>query len=422
MSLFRKDLNQVFTPRNPEVNPDMYVRRESLERDLRRALDGSLHILIHGESGCGKSWLYKKVLTEAGAFFVPANLANASRLGSTTKELENVVSRRQQATKVEYSETKQAQGILGLPGVAQAQGGLSHTGKFELSQKEPLEACLQMARDLAGEKLCFVVLDNLEAIFSEASLMKELGDIITLLDDPAYSAFQVKLLIVGIPSGVREYFSRTQNRHAVSNRISELPEVGRLSDSQSFELIRRGFCDELKVKFGDEAETTKAQKHINWITDGVPQCLHEYCLELGYLMQDREWQFDGALLPEADRKWLAKGLSKNYAIVEELMNERDTRAGRRNQVLYSLGKVTTDTFRYSDIEQILRAEFISSTANVTLDVPGVLAQLARDNEAPIRRTPKGDAYRFTDPRFKMCLRAMLLKAGDKVAKVDFAKI
>jgi hypothetical protein len=93
----------------------------------------------------------------------------------------------------------------------------------------------------------FVVLDNLETIFSQEALRRELGDIVTLLDDPAYANFQTRLLIVGIPSGVREYFSRTENRHAVSNRLRELPAVGKLSDEQAAELVRKGICDELKV-------------------------------------------------------------------------------------------------------------------------------------------------------------------------------
>jgi hypothetical protein len=278
----------------------------------------------------------------------------------------------------------------------------------------------EMARKLAGSKQCFVVLDNLETIFSQTALMRELGDIITLLDDPAYSVFNAKLLIVGIPADVREYFSRTENRHTVSNRLHELPEVGRLSDAEAFELVRKGLCDELKISLND-AEIQTIQKHVSWITDCVPQCLHEYCLELAHFFQEANWIFSPQMLEAADKKWLGVALSKNYSVVEGQMNERDTKAGRRNQVLYCLGQITADTFRYTDVEQILRSEFPISTANVTLDVPGVLAQLT-GKDAPIKRTPKGDSYRFTDPRFKMCIRAMLVKNGDKVTKIDFPKL
>jgi len=131
---------------------------------------------------------------------------------------------------------------------------------------------------------------------------------------------------------------------------------------------------------------------------------------------------DPTALEIVDKNWLGLVFCKNDSACEEQMNERDTRAGRRNQILFCLGRASTDTFRYTDIEQILRSEFSASTQEVTLNVPGVLAQIAGGSDAPIKQTPKGNAYRFTDPRFKMCIRAMLVKSGDKVVKVDFPKL
>ena len=49
-----KHPNEVFTPRNPQVNESMYVERPDLEKALRSGVNGSLHVLIHGESGSGK--------------------------------------------------------------------------------------------------------------------------------------------------------------------------------------------------------------------------------------------------------------------------------------------------------------------------------------------------------------------------------
>lgn len=51
---------EVFTPRSPEVNSEMYIARPDLEKALKNALRSSLHVIIHGESGTGKSWLYKQ--------------------------------------------------------------------------------------------------------------------------------------------------------------------------------------------------------------------------------------------------------------------------------------------------------------------------------------------------------------------------
>ena len=54
----------VFTPRNPKVNGDMYVNRPNLETRLMDAIKGSKNIIVHGDSGCGKSWLYKYIFEQ----------------------------------------------------------------------------------------------------------------------------------------------------------------------------------------------------------------------------------------------------------------------------------------------------------------------------------------------------------------------
>jgi len=128
---------EVFTPRSAEVNDEMYVPRHNLEEALRKSLRGNLHILIHGESGTGKSWLYKKTLTDLGVPFIVANLANASRLGSIAAELKNLVDREGDAVKTSYEEGKAAE-VRALV----ARADISHTGQYVIGQMEPFEACL----------------------------------------------------------------------------------------------------------------------------------------------------------------------------------------------------------------------------------------------------------------------------------------
>jgi hypothetical protein len=58
MSTPKPKINQVFTPRKAIVNPAMYIPRPQLEKELKRAIEGSLHSILTGESGSGKSWLH----------------------------------------------------------------------------------------------------------------------------------------------------------------------------------------------------------------------------------------------------------------------------------------------------------------------------------------------------------------------------
>lgn len=81
----RKKVTEVFTPRMSEVNSLMYVDRPFHEKLLIRAIGRNTHTLLSGESGNGKSWLVKKVLSENGIPYIVANCANASRLKSVTQ-------------------------------------------------------------------------------------------------------------------------------------------------------------------------------------------------------------------------------------------------------------------------------------------------------------------------------------------------
>jgi predicted ATPase len=83
-----KQPEEVFTPRANKVNIDMYVARDRLERRLVNALKSKRYIVIHGESGNGKTWLYKKVFDQIGCHFEVINLANFHQYGSIEKTLE----------------------------------------------------------------------------------------------------------------------------------------------------------------------------------------------------------------------------------------------------------------------------------------------------------------------------------------------
>ena len=87
----RHAVTDVFTPRRTDVNREIYVDRPDHEKELSRALKGSLHTIVYGESGSGKSWLYKKVLEDLQAEIATANCANALRFQSLTDEIRHVV-------------------------------------------------------------------------------------------------------------------------------------------------------------------------------------------------------------------------------------------------------------------------------------------------------------------------------------------
>lgn len=399
---------EVFTPRAAEVNQGMYVARTALELALSNALRGNLHIVIHGESGTGKSWLYKKNLADAGITFAIANLANASRLGSIAAELKNLVDRDGNAKKTGFEEKKSA----GIDAVI-ASAALEHTGQYELGKMEPFEASLAALRAKAGKNQAVLVFDNLEAIFDSEALLKELADLLILCDDERYTKYKTKILIVGVPAGVREYYYKTPHHTTVANRLYELPEVYRLSRAECDVLVDRGFVEKLNYKVAD---MPAFKDHVAWITHRVPQMVHEYCLEVAFA-GERRGEVGAPEIEKADSAWMSKSLSFAYSAVEKHLNERDTKAGRRNQALYALSLCDDEQFKAVEVEGLIRKEFPTSTKDTALNVAQTLSLLGATEQPLVRRSPKGDAFTFADPRYRMALRSMLRKtAEEKVEK------
>jgi hypothetical protein len=226
---------------------------------------------------------------------------------------------------------------------------------------------------------------------------------------------------VGVPEGVREYFSRAENRLTVTNRLYEIPEVGSLQPTQTAQFIRTGFIHELGCNLSEDMARILFEFAF-FITGGVPQMLHEFCLELAYLAEETNDIVCEHMLKTAAARWLQASLSSSYAAVEEMMNDRSTVAGRRNQVLYALGQATKDNFNYTDIEDIVRREFPVSTEGKTLNISGILSELADRDNSLIKRARKANSYSFVDPKYRMCIRVMLENCEQRVQKLDIRNI
>ena len=124
------------------------------------------------------------------------------------------------------------------------------------------------------------------------------------------------------------------------------------------------------------------------------------------------------VVKQAEQEWLKESLASDCSVVEQHMNSRETKAGRKNQTLYALGRCELSDFRNRDIDQIVRSNFPKSTNDVVLDIPGLMSKFSSSDNPLIRKTKEEDAYRFVAPKYRMALRAMLDRtANEKVVKV-----
>ncbi len=372
----------------------MYVDRPRLEKNLLRSLEKQTHTLIFGESGNGKSWLYKKVLKSAGIKYVVANCANASRQNSITKEICNTI--------------------------ADAINPNREFDEFEFDDNESLyDAFKSFAGNGSNKKI--IVLDNLESIFSKPNLMEELANIIILLDDERYGRFNINLLIVGLPHGILEYFAKTVHLDSVANRLEEMEKVGSLNGSQVCEIIEKGFEQLDVLLYPDQLE--EVCSHTFYTTIGIAQRVHEYCEELAYEIEDANWTYSKQLLRKADLNWLKKGMRKSYSVIQHHLNSRDTTVARRNQVIYAIGQQTSHQFDSNAIDAVIRDKFPATVASMNMGIGSILTELSKGDNPILVRNTKTNEYTIRDPRYVMCIRMVLYidPITRKIEKRKFAQ-
>jgi len=398
----RKEINEVFTPRNSEVNKIMYIEREALEKELIRSIKGSMHSFLFGESGNGKSWLYKKVFSEKKIDYVVANCASASIKKSIVEEIYSVCVQNGTSQKKSYSETKKA----GIKAVGTAE--LAHQGNYEIKQEDKLIESFSALNSGKNSKPVVIVFDNVETIFNNEDLMGELSDIIILLDDSRYSLYNVKFLIVGVPNQVLEYFSSAKNPSSVGNRIEEISRVAGLLPGQVQTFSDYGFRNNLNINISD-TQLKRLGRHIFDITLGVPQRMHEYCEVLSYLIEDNKWEYQASLLDHADHNWLIRGLRENYNVIEKHLNSDETQNGRRNQVIYALGQISHHQVNTTKIGEQIEKEFPNNAPESNSGIGQVLSHLTKGEKPVLKKIPHSGSYTLTDPRYLMCIRIMLHK-------------
>lgn len=398
------EVSDVFTPRNSNVNLEMYVDRPDIEKSLLRLIKRNTHTLIFGESGNGKSWLYKKVLDENKIPYKVVNCANASRYNSITGAICEAIIPSGTSKKLRYNEDKKA-GI----NAAVAKAEITHTGSYELSQEDDLlHAFKYYNNKKSGKKI--IVLDNLESIFNSTELMSELANIVILLDDDLYAKNNINLLIVGVPNDVLQYYRNIKNFESVSNRITEAKKVESLDYNQVLDIIKKGFML-LKMNIPEE-QLIEIVNHVYDVTLGIAQRVHEYGEHLAYAIQDNNNIYEDSLLKNADSAWLGEGFRQTYQVIEEHLNSRETTVARRNQVIFCIAKITQHQFDSNDVEKLIREEFPETIANTNMGIGSILSNLSKGEKPLLNRNSKNNNYSFRDSRYIMCIKLMLIKKED----------
>jgi hypothetical protein len=403
LRMSRLEPEKVFNPRG-EYDPSMYISRPTHERQFKNALRNDMCILVHGQSGTGKTWLTRRVLIEEGYYFKPVNLASAAISKSIHSSFKNIMARERWQIRTKYTETKRANVKIPI-----ADGGLSHTSEYTHDVDYFLEFLKFMQhRAREKDKKRYIVFENFESIVNNEELLKELTNLIILIDDDEVLKYNTKIIIVAATSDVQKYFKTVANINTVDNRIMELPEIRTLTTNQSFELVERGF-NNLDIRFNDISIKEHYKKNIAWITGGVPQRLHEFCLELSLLCKDNDWTAKSSFISTATKIWLSTSMNKNYASISKIFSFNELSISRKNQVLYCLGLKEKERFTAGEILQDMCHEFPSTTNGKKINITNILNTLCSTDPVILYKNEDNKEYSFADNKYTLCLRSMLLK-------------
>jgi Cdc6-like AAA superfamily ATPase len=391
------DPNEVFTPRSHDINQRTYVERRGLENRLLDALGGRKYVIIHGESGNGKTWLYKKVLTQAGLSYQTVNLANANTAGSLEAAFEQKLGEigHQQVLgrKTEFEGGARPFNV----GVA-----VKETTEYKAWGPSAFSRLLAEIAMTSRGKKGVLVLDNFEQIVDNENLVKEVANLIISADEEAIASHNVKVLIVGTPNNIRSMVAKVSNAYTISNRLVEIPEVARLEANEAFAIMAQGFERHLRYTF--PINKNDLYKDICYKTDRIAQEVQELCLKIALEARRNNGIVDRNVVSAAEEAWAHESLSADLGTIEILMNSRDTKVGRKNQVLYCLGSIKKEDFKSPDIEKAVRDSF-DVESGINLNIPQILASFTKVDNPLLRRHPSGEGYRFVSPKLKMIIRA-----------------
>ena len=228
--------DEVFTPRSPSVSQEMHVKRTDLERSLSNAIKGSKNSIVSGESGSGKTWLYKSVFEAEGVTFESVNLSNASLKGPLDVAFKDKIDRLGVESVVEVTKS-------GTAKIAPSRVGVEKGGseKRTIGQKGPFETLLANIRAKSGRSgKAILVYESFEQRIDNEQVFRSVSYTIILLDDDDLSRYNVKLCLVGVPNDIKQYLPRaSKNITIIANRVVEVAEVARLSLDEAKSLLRK---------------------------------------------------------------------------------------------------------------------------------------------------------------------------------------
>lgn len=379
-------------------NKDLYIEREDSEKNLKRLLSRNKQIFVHGNNGCGKTWLVEHVLINEDMKYEFINLTDVHIIGGFTEYFKSKISQ----NKVSIEET--TNGGIGIPGVAALSG--EKISEFEITHNYLWEY-------LSERKKTVLILDNFEKIIEYKDLLDSVSDLLTLTDSKQMIEFGNYIIVIGTLNNMIDYLTSATNNRTISTRIKAMEVQGfTLKECNNYVQKRFINCGMTSTNF--EYLSSLIMKE----TDGIP---HSMC-DLGYYIAINHFDnknnvidYQSNLVKGAIHNWIKESLSDEYYIISKIYQNNIRLKNNKNLILYALIHYDKKEFSSSQIFGYIDGFGMHDKkgVNTSKNVKVYLDELANeDNNNNILIKIYEDGYRIKSIRILVCLQNMLYEENN----------
>ncbi len=425
--LRRPDINDVFTPRGDvKKYSGMYINRNNLESSFQNYLHGNFHIVISGESGYGKSWLYEKILhdlKDKGTHTY--EIINLTRFPNHRLEKVFEITYNGPVLNTEQTSTEGSSGVkIALTGL-EASGGVKIATTKELEHPEPqyLNFLLKKINPNPNpNKKTVMVFDDFDARLSDNSAEQATANAMFIRDflyiirgvTETYPDHNVRLVIICTMDAKKKLvaeIAKQSDANHLNNRLRFLEPVSYFNRNEVEEFVIRGFVEKLGVNL-DNIVRMLWVNHIYDTTLGVPQAMHEYCLHLAYLCQGNNWHItqqlsETSFLPSADKAWHDDNtlLQNAKALLRPIIRNR---RANKHRVLYTLSQIQNEEFERQEVVEKVRYYFrrqFNTPSTIDGQIQNFLDEFLEGDNPILKKD--ADSYSFANAYYKIWLRLAL---------------
>lgn len=399
----RKSPEDVFTPRSAHVNSAMYINRPKHEAALRRAIRTGYNIVIFGDSGCGKSWLYKKIFNDDDVYFSVLDFRDCKAEDDIDLEILDVLSDYIEWESFERSEKKSFDFKPHRMGVGAE--GEDKSKKLESSAYFKL---LNAIRTEAKNRKAFLVFENLEYALDKPDVVERIRSMLLGLDDVRAGAFNVQICLVGVPSEIKDILSDGNRFQTISNRVYEIPEVGILERKSVDLLATRGLEQELEFTF--ESKSFCLSK-IAFVTYQTPQYVHDVCLHVAFRAEDSLNTINPDTIDDAVEDWIMSKSGQSLEFIRSLVLYDQTQRQAKAKIIYAISRLNKHYFSSRDVNEVLRQQFPKSLGKRNIQTLRYLRSMSGGNDKLLKCDTERLLFRVSTPYLRSSLRICLKKDG-----------